>query len=152
MFIVHFKLHKPAIFAAAVILVSALALALVLPGCHADSQQPIPAETEEQRLAYLTELGWTVNAQPIETLDLQLPASLEGDWENYAALQDQQGLPFRQFAGQTVRRYTYTVTNFPNVERGVQVNLYVSGGQLIGGDVISTGKDEFQQGLEFPKG
>ncbi len=152
MFIVHFKLHKRAVLAAAVILVTVLSLALVLPGCHSDSNQPIPAETEEQRLAYLTELGWTVNTQPIETLDLQLPSPLDGEWENYAALQEQQGLPFRQFAGQTVRRYTYTVTNFPNVEKGVQVNLYVSGGQLIGGDVVATGKNGFQQGLEFPKG
>ena len=152
MFIVHFKLHKRAVLATALLLVTALTLAFVLPGCHAGKDQPISAETDEQRLTYLNELGWQVNSEPVETLDLQLPSPLGDTWADYALLQEQQNLPFSQFAGQTVRRYTYTVTNFPNVEKGVQVNLYVSNGQLIGGDVIATGKNGFQQGLEFPKG
>ena len=151
MFIVHFKLHKRTVLAAALLIITALTLASVLPGCHPVSDQPVAAETEEQRLTYLADLGWQVEPQPLETLDLQLPSPLGDEWADYALLQEQQSLPFSQFAGQTVRRYTYKVTNFPNVEKGVQVNLYVCSGQLIGGDVISTGKDGFQQGLAFPK-
>lgn len=150
MFIVHFKLHKRAVLATAFILVSALAFALVLPGCRSSSDT-IPAETEEQRQAYLADLGWAVDPQPIETLDLQIPSSLEGEWAEYAALQTEQGLPFAEFAGKTTRCYTYTVTNYPGIEKGVQINLYVSDGQLIGGNVISTGKNAFRQGLTFPK-
>ena len=151
MFIVHFKLHKRTVLAAALLIITTLTLAFGLPGCQSVSDQPVAAETEEQRLAYLADLGWQVEPQPLETLDLQLPSPLGDEWADYALLQEQQSLPFSQFAGQTVRRYTYKVTNFPNVEKGVQVNLYVCSGQLIGGDVISTGKDGFQQGLAFPK-
>lgn len=151
MFIVHFKLHKRAILATALILASALAFALVLPGCHDSSGDAISAETEEQRQAYLADLGWTVDPQPIETLDLQIPSSLEGEWAEYAALQAEQGFPFTQFAGKTARCYAYTVTNYPGIEKGVQINLYVSDGQLIGGNIISTGKNAFRQGLTFPK-
>ena len=151
MFIVHFKLHKRAVLAAALLIITTLTLAFVLPGCQSGGGQPVAAETEEQRLTYLADLGWQVEPQPLETLDLQLPSPLGDEWADYALLQEQQSLPFSQFAGQTVRRYTYKVTNFPNVEKGVQVNLYVCSGQLIGGDVISTGKDGFQQGLAFPK-
>ncbi len=151
MFVVHFRLRRRVIaaFAAAVLL--GITLALVLPGCQSRDDTPIPGGTEEQRQAYLTQLGWVVGGAPIETLDLQLPQTLEGDWADYAALQAQQGLPFGDHAGQAVRRYTYIVTNYPGIDRGVQVNLYVCGETLIGGDVISTGANGFRAGLAFPE-
>lgn len=150
MFVVHFKLHKRALLAAAAILVMVVILTFVLPGCQSGETEPIQAATEEQRLAYLTGLGWTVADTPVETLDLQLPDELTGDWEAYVKLQSDQGLPFKEFAGQQVRRFTYAVTNYPGVEKGVQINLYICGEQLIGGDVIATGENGFQTGLAFP--
>ena len=130
-------------------------LGLVLAGCFgrgADTEgRSIPADTNDERLAYLTELGWQVEPEPIETLHLQLPEELTGEYGDYAALQDGQGLPFAQFGGQTVSRYTYTVTNHPRCAGPVQVNLYVCDGQLIGGDVVAIGEDGFRQGLDFPK-
>lgn len=152
MFVFHFRLRKRVLAIGAAALAIVLTLALFLPGCSSNgTTEPIAAATEEQRLAYLTSLGWTVENTPIETLDLQLPQKLENDWAAYAALQTEQGLPFAQFTGQQVRRFTYKVTNYPGVEKGVQVNLYVCGEQLIGGDVICTGKNGFQTGLAFPQ-
>ena len=66
-------------------------------------------------MAYLEGLGWQVEPQPIETLDLQLPEKLEGEWSAYAKLQAGQNLPFADFGGQAVKRYPYTVTNYPAV-------------------------------------
>ena len=151
MYVIHFKLRKRALLAATAILALVVVVTLLLPGCRSQPQEPISAATEEQRLAYLTQLGWTVDPAPVETLDLQLPQPLTEDWEAYAALQTEQGLPFADFAGQTVRRFTYTVTNHPSAEKGVQVNLYVCGEQLIGGDVMALGENGFQAGLAFPK-
>ena len=151
MYVIHIKRRKRVMLLSLIALMLTAALALILPGCRAEKPQVIPAETEEQHLAYLDSLGWTVEESPVETLDLQLPEKMDGDWEEYARLQKDQGLPFSDFAGKTVRRYTYTVTNYPGVEKGVQVNLYVSEGQLIGGDVISTGENGFQAGLTFPQ-
>ena len=102
-------------------------------------------------MAYLEALGWQVEPQPIETLDLQLPEKLEGEWDAYAKLQKGQGLPFSEFAGQAVKRYTYTVTNYPEIPQGVQANLYLWGDQIIGGDVIFTGQGGFKTDLAFPK-
>lgn len=151
MYVIHFKLHKRALLAAIAVLVLSVSAALLLPGCRGKEEQPIPAGTEEQRLTYLADLGWAVNAAPVETLDLQLPQPLTEDWVAYAQLQKEQDLPFSDYSGQSVRRYTYTVTNYPGVEKGVQVNLYVCGDQLIGGDIISLGENGFQTGLAFPK-
>ena len=65
MFIVHFKLHKRAVLAAALLIITTLTLAFVLPGCQSVRDQPVAAETEEQRLAYLANLGWQVEPQPL---------------------------------------------------------------------------------------
>ena len=131
-----------------------LCTVFLLPGClekNTASSDPIIASTPEQQITYLTQLGWQVETNPIETLDLQLPDDLKADYADYCKLQDEQHLPFSQFAGQTVKRYTYTVTNYPGIERGVQANLYLCGDQIIGGDIISTGEDGFQAGLSFPE-
>lgn len=151
MYVIHIKSRKKVVLLTFAALLLTAVLALLLPGCRADETQPVAAATEEQRLSYLSSLGWETSQTPIETLDLQLPEKLDGDWKAYAELQEEQGLPFSAFAGQTVRRYTYTVTNYPGVDKGVQVNLYVADDRLIGGDIISTGQNAFQQGLAFPQ-
>lgn len=127
--------------------------ALLLAGCFGGDKtaEVITAATNEDRVAYLNGLGWQVQPDPIETLDLQLPDRLEGEWDAYAKLQKGQELPFAEFAGQAVKRYTYTVTNYPDIPQGVQVNLYLWGDQVIGGDVIFTGQGGFQTDLAFPK-
>ena len=127
--------------------------ALLLAGCFGGDKETevITAATNEERVAYLEALGWQVEPQPIETLDLQLPEKLEDEWDAYAKLQKGQGLPFSEFAGQAVKRYTYTVTNYPEIPQGVQANLYLWGDQIIGGDVIFTGQGGFQTDLAFPK-
>ena len=151
MYVIHLKLRKRAMLASAAVVVMCICAAFLLPGCRSDASEPIPAATEEQRQAYLSALGWSVNSTPVETMDLQLPQTLNEGWLEYAKLQDEQNLPFSNYAGQTVRRFTYTVTNYPGIPQGVQINLYVCEDQLIGGDVISLGENGFQTGLSFPQ-
>ena len=151
MFVYHFRLRKRMLAAGAAVVALVVALAVVLPGCRAEENDPIIAGTQEQQLAFLSGLGWAVDATPIETLDLQLPQQLSGDWAAYAQLQEEQGLPFLSCAGQQVRRYTYQITNYPGRDRDVQANLYVCNGQLIGGDIMALGKNGFQAGLAFPQ-
>ena len=154
MFVVHIKnIRRLAVIGGGAILT--VALLFVLVGCFgkgsAPEQQPISAATNDERLAYLTELGWQVDPEPIETLNLQLPEDLAEEYGDYMALQDQQGLPFGQYGGKTVSRYTYTVTNYPDCSGPVQANLYVCDDRLIGGDVVSIGENGFVQGLAFPE-
>lgn len=151
MFVFHFRLRKRLLAAGAGALILLFTLVLVLPGCQKKDSTPIAAGTEEQRLAYLERMGWTVDPQPVETMDLLLPEKLEGEWADYAKLQKEQGLPFADHAGQSVRRFTYTVTNYPGIPQGVQANLFVCGETLIGGDIISLGANGFQTGLAFPE-
>lgn len=149
--VIHITRRRMALMSLALGLV--IGSALLLAGCFGGDKETevITAATNEERVAYLEGLGWLVEPQPIETLDLQLPEKLEGEWDAYAKLQKGQGLPFSEFAGQAVKRYTYTVTNYPEIPQGVQANLYLWGDQIIGGDVIFTGQGGFQTDLAFPK-
>ena len=149
--VIHITRRRMALMSLALGLV--IGSALLLAGCFGGDKETevITAATNEERVAYLEALGWQVEPQPIETLDLQLPEKLEGEWDAYAKLQKGQGLPFSEFAGQAVKRYTYTVTNYPEIPQRVQANLYLWGDQIIGGDVIFTGQGGFQTDLAFPK-
>lgn len=149
--VIHITRRRMALMSLALGLV--IGSALLLAGCFGGDKETevITAATNEERVAYLEALGWQVEPQPIETLDLQLPEKLEGEWDAYAKLQKGQGLPFSEFAGQAVKRYTYTVTNYPEIPQGVQANLYLWGDQIIGGDVIFTGQGGFQTDLAFSK-
>lgn len=149
--VIHITRRRMALMSLALGLV--IGSALLLAGCFGGDKETevITAATNEERVAYLEALGWQVEPQPIETLDLQLPEKLEGEWDAYAKLQKGQGLPFSEFAGQAVKRYTYTVTNYPEIPQGVQANLYLWDDQIIGGDVIFTGQGGFQTDLAFPK-
>ncbi len=126
------------------------AAAVVLAGCFADKEETITLVDTTAMVEYLQGLGWQVESDPIETLDLQLPQQLTESWGDYAAMQDEQGFPFTDYAGQPIRRYTFRVTNYPGVESGVQANLYLCEDVLIGGDVVATGKGGFQHGLAYP--
>ncbi len=154
MLVFHVKHAKRKLLTLTVTVAMILCAVLLLPGCLGKgtaTSDPINAPTPEQQVAYLAELGWQVDASPIETLELQLPDDLKADYAEYCKMQDEQGLPFSQFAGQTVTRYTYTVTNYPNITHGVQANLYLCVGQIIAGDIIATGENGFQADLTFPE-
>ena len=147
----HAKRKILALTAAAVAVV--VCVVFLLPGCldkGAVPSEPINAPTTAQQVAYLEQLGWQVSDEPLETLELQLPDDLKADYADYCKLQEEQGMPFSEFAGQTVKRCTYTVMNYPNIARGVQANLFLCGDQIIGGDIIATGENGFQAGLAFP--
>ena len=147
-------LSRRRIFLGMLSLVLLVSLSVILVGCLKkapdDNTSGIFAATDAERVSYLNSLGWEAEPDPIETLDLKLPDDLLTSWADYVALQDSQFLPFGSHAGHTVQRYTYRITNYPDVANGVQVNLYLYQDEIIGGDIIATGKKGFQAGLTYP--
>lgn len=150
MMVWHIRLPRRRLAVMAAALAVTAAAAALLAGCFGGEEPARTLADDGARTAYLQELGWQVESAPLETLDLQLPQELGETWSEYAAMQREQGLPFEEYAGQPVRRYTYRVTNYPGVAQGVQANLYLCGDVLIGGDIVATGKGGFQHGLTFP--
>ena len=127
-----------------------IAAITMLGGCFSREESapvPITAATDAERAAFLREYGWEINENALETLDLVLPLSLEEAWADYVSMQNDQQLPFAHFGGQAVRRYTYSLTNYPDTPQGAQVNLYQCGQEIIGADIIVLGENGRQCGL-----
>ena len=134
MMILHISKRRIAVMAVSFMVIAAVTV--VLAGCFSDKENTITLADTAEMADYLQQLGWQVEPDPIETLDLQLPQTLGDTWGDYAAMQTEQGLPFADFAGQPIRRYTFRITNYPGMDGGVQANLYLCGDTLIGGDVV----------------
>ena len=133
----------------AVLLVTAISASVVLGGCfqREPEENPLQAATDVDRAAFLSSYGWEIEETALETLDLVLPTDLSQKWADYVAMQTGQGLPFADYGGQSVRRYTYAVTNYEGSPQGVQANLYQCGDLIIGADIIVTGEGGGQYGI-----
>ena len=93
-----------------------------------------------------------VSEQPIETLTVTLGETLEEPYLSYNDLQRSQGFDLTRYCGQTLSRYTYVVTNYPDASLPCQADLYVCDGALAAGDIVCTGENGFMAGLAFPAG
>lgn len=140
--------------ALAVLLFGVVCAALIL----LTGREAKPESTEVPQLlssedcaAYLQSYGWTVAAEPVETLQFLLPEILEEPYLSYNALQLTQGFDLAAHCGKQLTRYTFTVTNYPDRPDGVQANLYVCEDAPVAGDILCTGANGFQEGLAFPK-
>ncbi len=151
MFIVTAKVPKrrPLLLGALAILALLLAALCASRGrAGADGER---VETDEERIAYLAALGWEVAPEPIETLSLTLPETLEEPYRSYNELQLRQGFDLTPYLGNTLERSSYTVTNHPAHPDACQADLYVYRGEVVAGDIICTGANGFIATLEFPE-
>lgn len=129
-----------------------LVLSLVLCGLAGRLPEGVNAmalpdgSTPQMRSAYLQELGWeTENEQQDSVL---LPPEFTGVYRDYLALQRECGFDLIQLAGKTVERYRYDILNYPTGENGVQLDLLVYEGSIVGGDVRTAELNGFMHSLK----
>ena len=104
-------------------------------------------KTEEDRLNFISSLGWEVKAQPIEEEKVTIPAEFDRVLSEYNILQQQQGLDLAKFKRKKATRYTYEVTNYTGWDGPVYLNLLVCRNRIIGGDICSADANGFVTGL-----
>lgn len=108
--------------------------------------------TNEDRIRYLEEFGWTVGEMAAETEELQFPDRFDDPvYEEFLALQQSQGFDPERYTGKRVRRYTYAITNYPGNEEEVFADLYLYRHKVIGGEVFSPKAEGFLHGLARPE-
>ena len=146
------RLRKKRAILVGVLVILLIAGGLLWRGLSRDAE--VPEETvlrdNEDRIAYLKELGWEVDEEPIESMDLQLPEELTGSYAAYNELQLAQGFDLRDYLGKSVSRWTYQVRNYPDRPEDVQLNLYLCEDRPIAGDIIAGGEGGFQGTLRYP--
>ena len=131
------RLRRPRTLIVSVFVLAALILYICTSGkgavksCYDD-----PLE----RIALIRACGYETS--DCEASTVTVPEVFSAVYEDYNDLQKKQGFDLSLFKGETVIRYTYTVTNYPSDET-VLIHMLVNDGVLIGADVMSTALDGF---------
>ena len=158
MFIVTARIPKKKIVAAGAGLLCccvALVAGLFCTGrVTAASADAVPrrVKSNEERVAYLENLGWAVKEEAIAIEELLIPETFDASYDEYLSLQAAQGFDLTAYCGKRVKRYSYEVTNHPSGETGVQAALLIYKNTIIGGEVLSPKPDGFLHGLDMPSG
>ena len=108
--------------------------------------------TQEERLQYLAQFGWSVHEEPVSVQEIFIPAQFGDVYNNYNAIQLAQGFDLLPYAGRSVKKWVYAVTNYPGYaqsEAYVQATLLVCQGIIIGGDICSVELDGFMHGFDY---
>lgn len=105
-------------------------------------------KTNEDRIAYLADLGWECEDEVVEEQKIIIPREFNNVFLEYNELQKQQGFDLSNFCGLEVTMYRYKVNNYPSSEDTVMAQLIILNYEVIGGDIHSTSMDGFMHGLK----
>ena len=105
-------------------------------------------KTNDDRINFLKQFGWEVEAQPLNEQQVVIPGEFDKIFSAYNEIQRTQGLDLSAFKKKAVMRYTYVVKNYPNYDGEVYVNILVYRNIVIGGDVCSADINGFVHGFE----
>ena len=105
-------------------------------------------KTNDDRIAFLQQFGWTVEETPVEEEAVTIPGEFDKVFVSYNELQKQQGLDLSKYKRKDVTRYTYKITNYPDYNGTVYANVLVYRGKVIGGDICSADVNGFVCGFD----
>ena len=133
--------------------VAAVILAVILLfGSSGDTPADTTAISDnDARVKFLESFGWQVTSSPTESSQVRIPQDQTEVYSRYNALQKSQGYDLSKYAGKTVMRYVYKVTNFPDAAEPVYATLLVYKNQVIGGDITDTSPKGKIQGFKMPE-
>ncbi len=105
-------------------------------------------KTNEDRLSFLAQFGWTAESTPVEEKTVTIPEEFDKVFIGYNELQKQQGLDLAKYKRKDATRFTYKITNYPDYEGTVYANILVYRGKVIGGDLCSADANGFVTGFD----
>ena len=144
--------RKKIILALAAVAILITALVMLVGGTEEAATTTAPSlATNDGRVKFLTDFGWEVNNSPKESTQVRIPEESSEMFDRYNALQKSQGYDLSQYAGKTVMRYVYKITNYPNATEPVYATLLVYKDQVIGGDITDTAAKGKLHGFQMPQ-
>ncbi len=93
---------------------------------------------------YLSGFGWSVS--DAAESEVTIPASFSDTYKQYNEIQKDQGFDLYKYRTDTVKKYTFTVQNYPGdsqEQRTVYANVLVFKGRIIGADITCPALDGF---------
>jgi hypothetical protein len=116
----------------------ATAAAFALAACSEKDETPISAVTAAdaaERISYFASHGWEV--KEISEQSVTIPESFSQVYEEYAVMQDKQGLPLRRYAGRNARLFVYEVKNYSPENKKMLAELLVCDNTAVASMVYS---------------
>ena len=118
---------------------------------NAAQAAPSELKTNDDRVAYLASYGWEVAQEPVQTQEVRVPTEPNEVFQRYNELQLSQGYDLTQYSGKTLRRYVYTVTNYPAADGGpYYATVLVYKNEVAGGDVCSAAQNGVMHSFTMP--
>ena len=105
-------------------------------------------KTNEDRVNFLTQFGWTVSKEPLEEVAVTIPDEFDAVFMEYNNLQKELGLDLSRYKRRDVMRYTYQVTNYPGYDGVVYASVLIYKNKVIGGDLCSADVNGFVTSLK----
>ena len=150
MFVVNLKWTRKK--SVVIIVVAALVLALiVLWASSGGTKAEVSSSnirTNEDRVAYLSSLGWDCDPEYVVEKNIVIPREFNDVYTQYNEFQLSQGFDLRDYHGMEVTLYAYRVINYSEESETVYAQLIICGSEVIGGDVHSTAADGFMLPLK----
>lgn len=110
------------------------------------NENRISGATNSDRLTYIESFGWDAGIIHTEVCEVRIPAEFDAAYEEYNALQLEQGFDLRKYRAYTVKKYTYKISpsdGEPNTAIPILANLLVLDGEIIGADISSAEANGF---------
>ncbi len=102
-------------------------------------------KTNEERLAFISQFGITVDSEPEEIEEFRVPENFDKVINGYNEIQKRQGLDIAKYKNKKVVRYTYEADNYNGKE--AYVNLIIYKGTVIACDISSKDPSGFIEPL-----
>ena len=150
MFVITTKVSKTKVAALATVVIAVMVLAAILAAAKNGDVENVDlrnGETNEERVTWLTQQGWQINAEPLQTQSIRIPTEDSEVLRRYNALQQSQGFDLTPYAGRQATRYVYEVLNYPDAGGPVYATIFVLEGKIIGGDVTDTSPEGKMRGV-----
>lgn len=98
--------------------------------------------TAEKRLEFIRSFGWDVGIAPTSITEIRIPSKFDEAYENYNAIQREQGFDLRKYKACYCYKYTYDIENFDKPSPvPICASLIVCEGKIIGADISSSEAD-----------
>jgi len=140
-----------------VALIALISLILFVPSYEVPSSATVAVKkqtinyekikTNEDRIRFLEQFGWTALSEPTEETEITIPADFDKVMQSYNELQKQQGLDLSKYRKKQMSRFTYEISNYPNYGGTVYANLIIYKNRIIGGDISSADISGFIHGF-----
>lgn len=105
-----------------------------------DGGPHVPGASNEERVRYIESFGWSSAPVPSRVEDIRIPMQFDEAYEQYNALQKEQGFDLRKYRACSAKKFTYEIKNFDGADPVVPIcaNLLVIEGEIVGADISSS--------------